>query len=115
MAVAVATVVAAMVAAATEHAPGPTGAVVIGAELARELRKAPAPIHAGELLGHSAGFHAGEAVYVSSRGRDGGQSVVAVGMATLDAELLDASAGPAIAVDQLHMLWRHALADSNPG
>jgi len=102
-------------AAATEQLSDPSGVVVIHAALARELRKSPAPIHAGELLGHSADFHAGETVYVTSRGNDGGQSVLAVGLAKLDAVALDSSDAPAVAVDELHMLWRHALAEPGAG
>src|SRR5207342_2802103 len=101
--------VAAMVAAAeTEDLPDPSGVVVIRAELARKLRRTPAPIHAGELLGHSADFRAGETVYVTSRGADGGQSVVALGLAKIDAIALPDSEAPAIVVDDLHFLWRSA-------
>jgi len=106
-----AVVVATVVVAATEHTPDPSGVVVIHAELARELRKSPAPIRAGELLGHSADFRAGETVYVTSRGADGGQSVLALGLARIDAIALPGSEAPAIVVDDLHFLWRSA----NPG
>src|SRR5207342_2270326 len=75
-----------VVVAATEPARDPVGVVVIHAELAHALRTTPGPIHVGELLGHSANFHNGDAVYVTSRGDDGGQSVIAIGLAKLDAD-----------------------------
>jgi hypothetical protein len=75
--------------AGTEHGRSFRGVVIVGPERARELRKSAAPIRAGELLGRSGEFRVGDWLYVTGRGADGGQSVLATGVAAVDFDQLD--------------------------
>jgi len=82
------------------------GVVVVGAARARELRKAPSAVRAGDLIGRSGDFRAGDWLYVTSRGHDGGQSVLATGAAMIDFDKLGELDAQAAVVDALELLWR---------
>ena len=96
------------VAATDRHAV--RGTATISGELGRRLRKAVAPIRAHALLGHSGEFLAGDSVYVTTRGRDGGQSTLGVGRAAVDAAALRHCDADAVVVDDLQLLWPDARA-----
>jgi hypothetical protein len=101
-----------MAAAATELHARVCGVVVIEAALGRSLRTQPAPIRAGQVLGSSGQFEAGDALYVTTRGRDGGQGVLAIAIAGIGAKELAAAGKEAIAADGLQMIWSSAHAES---
>ena len=103
------------VAVATEAEGAVHGVAIIGGEIARALRSAPRPIRAGELLGHSGEFQAGDFVYVATRGRDGGQSVLGIGTAAIDASALAGAAREAVVVDALALLWDSAQPGAGDG
>jgi hypothetical protein len=101
-----------MAAAVTELHARVCGAVVIDAALGRALRAQPAPIRAGQLLGSSGCFGAGDALYITTRGRDGGQGVLGIGIAGLAAAGIEHAAPDAIVVDGLQLLWRSATGEN---
>src|SRR6478735_5196760 len=96
---------AAVAAAATEH-DAVRGVATIRGELGRRLRNSRAPIRAQDLLDHSGEFLAGDLLYVTTRGRDGGQSTLGIGRAAVDAAALDRCAGDVVVVGALELLWR---------
>jgi hypothetical protein len=101
-----------MAAAATELHARVRGVVVIEATLGRALRAQPGPIRAGQLLGSSGSFDTGDPVYVTTRGRDGGQGVLAIAIAGIAAKKLAGAAADAVAADGLQLLWRSAFSES---
>lgn len=87
------------------------GVLTVGAERARELRRTETPVCAGDLLGRSGEFLAGDWLYVTSRGHDGGQSVLAIGTAMVDAARIGALDPQALVISQLQLLWRSATSE----
>jgi glutamate 5-kinase len=98
------------------------GVVVVNADTGRALRAMPVAIKAADVLGCSGDFHAGDQIYVTSRGRDGGQYAIAIGTAEIDASALRGlrvasgnssrelpQALDAVAAEGLHVLWRLAV------
>jgi hypothetical protein len=98
-------------AAATDTARAFRGVLTIGAERARELRRSATPVCAGDLVARSGEFNAGDWLYVTSRGHDGGQSVLATGVALVDAARIDALDPQARVIEQLQLLWRSATSE----
>src|SRR5436190_23933819 len=99
-------VVPAMAAAvATESGRVYRGVVVVGAERARSLKRGPSPIVAADLIDRSGDFRCGDWLYVTSRGHDGGQSVLATGAAAVDFDQLAVLDAQATVVDGLELLW----------
>ena len=101
--------------AVTEDDQGIRGVATINGALGRALRKAPAPIRAGELLGHSGEFQAGDFLYVTTRGRDGGQSTLGIGTAAVASSALDHCAADTVVIDGLALLWRDAPEGTGEG
>ena len=110
-------VAVAMVAAvaATEGDRSIRGVAIISGELARALEHRPAPIRAGELLGHSGEFRAGEFLYVTTRGKDGGQSTLGIGTAAIDFGALRQAAPTTVVIDALALLWPGATSGESGG
>jgi hypothetical protein len=100
------------VAAATDMPREFRGVVTIGAQRARELRKGPIPVRVVDLVGRSGDFHAGDWLYVTSRGHDGGQSVLATGTAAVDFDELPLLDPQASVVSEPELLWRAARSES---
>jgi hypothetical protein len=96
------------VAAATDMPREFRGVVTIGAQRARELRKGPIPVRVADLVGCSGDFHVGDWLYVTSRGHDGGQSVLATGTAAIDFDELPLLDPHASVVSEPELLWRAA-------
>jgi hypothetical protein len=92
--------------AATEAGRIYRGVVVIGAERAQELKRGPSPIRAADLIDRSGEFRAGDRLYVTARGYDGGQSVLATGAAAFDFDRIAGLDAQATVVDGLELLWR---------
>jgi len=92
--------------AATEAGRLFRGVVVVGAERAQELKRGPFPIRAADLVDSSGDFRAGDWLYVTARGYDGGQSVLASGTAAVDFDQLAGLDAQATVVDGLELLWR---------
>ena len=61
------------------------GVIVITAEAGQALRKARVGLSAAVVLDCSGAFQAGDRVYIATRGREGGQGVVATGVSRCDA------------------------------
>jgi hypothetical protein len=99
-------------AVATEHGRSFRGVVIVGARRARELRSSASPIRAGDLVGRSGEFHAGEWLYVTGRGSDGGQSVLATGMAVVDFDRLAGLDPDAPVISHVELKWRGAGGES---
>jgi hypothetical protein len=97
---------------ATEAARVYRCVLVVGAERARELRRGSAPIRVGELIGRSGDFHAGDWLYITARGHDGGQSVLATGAAAVDFDRLAGLDAQAPVVEAPELLWRSAIVES---
>jgi hypothetical protein len=95
----------AAVAAETDRRRWFRGVVVVGAERARELKSGPSPIRVVDLVDRSGDFRAGDRLYVTARGRDGGQSVLATGAAVVDFDQLAGLDAQATVVDGLELLW----------
>ena len=84
------------------------GTVVLRNDAGRSLRKKCAAVMAADVLDCSGEFVAGDQIYVSFRARDGGQYVVATGIAKCDATALKEAAaepGVVIAEQELELLW----------
>jgi glutamate 5-kinase len=64
------------------------GVIVITAEAGRALRKGHAGLLAAAVLDCSGAFQAGDRVYIATRGKDGGQSVLATGVIRCGAPVL---------------------------
>ncbi len=64
------------------------GTIVINAEAGRTLHKQRDALMAADVLDCAGGFRAGDTVYVVVRGDDGGQGVIATGIARCDASML---------------------------
>lgn len=60
------------------------GTIVLGNAAGRALRKAPADVRGSQVLYCSGGFRDGDAVYVTFRGEDGGQAVIATAIVRCD-------------------------------
>jgi hypothetical protein len=88
------------------------GVLTIGAERARELRKRPVPVRAIDLIGRSGDFRAGDWLYVTSRGHDGGQAVLATGAAAVDFDELPLMDPEAAVIGEPELLWRQAGSES---
>jgi hypothetical protein len=73
------------------------GTIVLANEPGRRLRKTPAAVNAFDVLYWSGGFSAGDSIYISFMGADGGLYVVAVGMACCDDAVLRTKIGPPLA------------------
>jgi len=101
-----------MAVAATEVPRVFRGVVTIGAARARELRKGPTPVRVADLIGRSGDFHAGDWLYVTSRGHDGGQSVLATGTALVDFDELGLLDPQAPVIGEPELLWRNASGES---
>jgi len=102
---------AAMAEAGTDMSREFRGVLTIGAERARELRKRPIPVRAVDLIGRSGDFHAGDWLYVTSRGHDGGQAVLATGAAAVDFDELPLMDPEAAVIGEPELLWRHASSE----
>lgn len=72
------------------------GIIVINAEAWRTLRKQRDALMATDVLDCAGGFRAGDTVYVVVRGDDGGQGVIATGIARCDASMLLQTKGRSI-------------------
>ena len=105
----------AAVVAVTEDDEGIRGVATVSSALGRALRKAPAPIRAADLLGHSGDFQAGDFLYVTTRGGDGGQSTLGIGTAAIASAALHDCAADTVAIDGLALLWRDAPEGSGEG
>jgi glutamate 5-kinase len=84
------------------------GTVVLRNEAGRSLRKKCVAVMAADVLDCSGDFVAGDRIYVSFRARDGGQYVVATGIARRDAAAFKEAAvepGEVIAEQELELLW----------
>jgi glutamate 5-kinase len=68
------------------------GSVVIDSRAAKALRTRGTPLTADGVLRNAGGFRAGDAIHVVQRGVDGGQRVVARGIAACSAAELEALA-----------------------
>lgn len=74
------------------------GTIVINNQAGRALRKKCGAVLVGHVLDCTGSFHAGDRVYVSFRGKDGGQYAVAKGIVRCDeAVLLQVKRRPASA------------------
>lgn len=60
------------------------GIIIINNEAGRALRKQRLSLLAGNVLDCSGSFHAGDRIYVTFRGNDGGQYVIAKGIVRYD-------------------------------
>ena len=69
------------------------GTIVLDNAPGRALRKVRAAVHAADVIYCAGGFHAGDPVYVTFRGADGGQYLVATGIVRCDAADLQYEAG----------------------
>ena len=96
---------------ATESANAARGVVVVDSATGRALRAKPGAIRAEAVLDCSGDFRAGEPVYVTMRGRDGGQNALAVGTAGIDASALHGEPPhdlEVVVAEGLRLLWRSA-------
>lgn len=70
------------------------GTIVLANEPGRRLRKKSAAIYAFDVLYFSCRFCAGDSIYVSFLGADGGLYVIAIGIACCDDGMLRQKIGP---------------------
>ena len=64
------------------------GTIVVNNAVGRALRKKRADVRAADVLDCAGGFQAGDTIYVTFRGADGGQYVVATGVVRCDESVL---------------------------
>ena len=64
------------------------GVIVITAEAGQALRRGHGGLSAAVVLDCSGAFHGGDRVYIATRGKEGGQGVVATGVIRCDAAAL---------------------------
>jgi len=85
------------------------GFIVVAAETGKVLRRRPAAVPISAVLDVSGDFRAGDRIGVVVRGSDGGQGVVAAGVASCDAASLRArnfpSDGLALRECDVQPLW----------
>jgi hypothetical protein len=73
------------------------GTVYLGNTAGRALRRGPAAVRAADVLYCSGDFQRGDSIYVAFLGADGGQYVVASGIAQFDGTVLREQLGPPLA------------------
>jgi hypothetical protein len=87
------------------------GTIVLKNSAGRALRKGPASVCADDVLDCVGGFAVGDTVYVSFRAVDGGQYVVATGVARCDERALRRLPGESqttfvvLHVQEVKLLW----------
>lgn len=85
------------------------GTVVIDAEAGRALRLGAIDVLGAHVLGGIGAFRAGDRVYVVTRGKDGGQGVIATGIVRTDSDQLGhaetEATGVVMRADDLSLLW----------
>jgi len=64
------------------------GTIIINNQSGRALRKKCVAVLAEHVLDCAGSFHVGDRVYVSFRGNDGGQGVIATGIVSCDVAML---------------------------
>lgn len=81
--------------------------IILNNAAGRALRNRPADVTAQDVLDCAGCFKAGEMVYVTFRAVDGGQYVVATGIACCASELVRGAASARVIVrqDDLQLLW----------
>jgi hypothetical protein len=87
------------------------GTILLNNAAGRSLRKAAATVYAADVLDCAGNFSAGDTVYISFRGIDGGQYVVATGVIRCDESVLRQTLGalaPAAVIinaSDMKLLW----------
>lgn len=85
------------------------GTIVLDNAAGRALRRKPAAVQARNVLDCAGGFHSGDTVYIAFRAIDGGQYVIAIGVACCDAaalrQPLAAPDAPVVFEHSVKLLW----------